>query len=108
MDPISALDQAISRAPAAVAAVDSLEGLATLESSLLGKESPVGEVRRRMATLDPLDKPRVGSRLNEAAEIINQLLTARRAELEDEDEGRRLLEESIDVTLESVTFPTGS
>ncbi len=108
VDPISALDQAISRAPAAVAAVDSLDGLATLESSLLGKESPVGEVRRRMGTLDPLDKPKVGSRLNEATEIINELLTARRAELEDEDEGRRLLEESIDVTLESVTFPTGS
>ena len=59
VDPISALDQAISRAPAAVAAVDSLDGLATLESSLLGKESPVGEVRRRMGTLDQIGRAHV-------------------------------------------------
>ncbi len=108
VDPISALDQAISQAPAAVAAVDSLEGLATLESTLLGKTSSVGEVRRGMGKLDPVDRPRVGAKLNEAAEVINTLLTNRRAELEDEDEGRRLQEESIDVTLEAITFPTGS
>lgn len=108
VDPISALDRAISETPAAVAAVDSLEGLAMLESTLLGKKSSLGEVRRRMGQLDPVDRPKVGAKLNEAAEVINALLTARRAELEAEDEGRRVQEESIDVTLQAITFPSGS
>jgi phenylalanyl-tRNA synthetase alpha chain len=50
----------------------------------------------------------VGAKLNEASGRINGLLAARRAELAAVAEGRRIREEAIDVTLETLTYPRGS
>jgi phenylalanyl-tRNA synthetase alpha chain len=46
--------------------------------------------------------------LNEASSLIQDLLEARRAELEAAEEERRLREETIDVTVPTVTMPKGS
>ena len=108
MDPISTLDGAISNAPASVAAADSIEELDRVESALLGKSSPVGKIRRSMGQLDASDRPAVGAKLSEASQQIQDLLDSRREELEAADEAHRLRDESIDVTLEAVTFPRGS
>jgi phenylalanyl-tRNA synthetase alpha chain len=108
MDPISKLESAIAEAPAAVAGVATLEELTTLESATLGKNSPVGEVRRSMGNLDPDERPKVGAKLKEATARIESLLAAKRHELERAEEERRLQEESIDVTLRSITLPAGS
>lgn len=108
MDPISKLEVAIAEAPSAVAGVASLEELTALESATLGKNSQVGEVRRSMGKLDPDERPRVGAKLKEATGRIETLLAAKRQELEGAEEEKRLQEESIDVTLRSVTLPAGS
>jgi phenylalanyl-tRNA synthetase alpha chain len=108
MDPIAILDKAISEAPDEVAGASSLDELEKIETQLLGKDSPVGQVRRSMGELDNDLKPRVGSKLNEASGRIGSLVASRRAELEAAEEERRLREESIDVTLEAVDFPTGT
>jgi len=108
MDPIAALDSAIAAAPDSITGAGSLEELAAVESVLLGKNSSVGEVRRSMGKLDAADRPKVGAKLNEASERIGTLLEVRRSELEIAEEAGRLADESIDVTLEAVTFPRGS
>ncbi|HEY6635261.1 MAG TPA: phenylalanine--tRNA ligase subunit alpha [Acidimicrobiia bacterium] len=108
MDPLAILDQAIADAPAAVARIDSRESLENVESDLLGKDSPIGQVRRSMGSLDGDLKPRVGAKLNEATARIDRLLDEKRLAVQEAEESRRLLEEEIDVTLERVTFPTGS
>ncbi len=108
MDPIAALDDAIAGAPASVASASTLEELDRVESSLLGKNSPVGAVGSSMGQLDASDRPKVGAKLNEASSVIQGLLADRREALQGADEERRLREESIDVTLESVTIPSGS
>ena len=108
MDPIAALDDAIAGALETTSAALTLHELDRAESSLLGKNSPVGEVRRSMGKIDASDRPKVGAKLNEASEKIGALLSARRQELEILDAERHLEEEAIDVTLESVTFPAGS
>ncbi|MEA1904182.1 MAG: phenylalanine--tRNA ligase subunit alpha [Actinomycetota bacterium] len=108
MDAISSLSRAIDDAPSAIAAADSLAALDAVESQLLGKGSAVDAVRRSMGTLDPEDRPKVGAKLNEANTRIGELLTRRRAELEAADEEVRLREEAIDVTLEAVSFRSGS
>ena len=108
MDAIASLESAIADAPAAVAAADSLESLSAIESALLGKDSIVGGVRRSMGGLDPEDRPKVGAKLNEANGKIGALLSSRRSELEAIEEEKRLTEESIDVTLESIAFQAGS
>ncbi|HXV72802.1 MAG TPA: phenylalanine--tRNA ligase subunit alpha [Acidimicrobiia bacterium] len=108
MDPIATLEQVIVDAPAAVDSAGSLDALEKVESALLGKESPVGQVRRSMGKLDDELKPEVGSRLNEASSRIRELLAVRRSELEAIEEERRLREETIDVTLASFEIPAGS
>lgn len=108
MDPIATLDQAIAEAPAEIASASTLEQLEKVENHLLGKDSDVGLVRRSMGRLDEALKPKVGAKLNEASGRIGSMLASRREELEAADEERRLREESIDVTLEAVTFPSGT
>jgi phenylalanyl-tRNA synthetase alpha chain len=108
MNPGSVLDDVLAAAPQAIGGAGSLEELDRIESSLLGKSSTIGEVRRSMGDLDSEERPRVGARLNQVTEEIQSLLAARRSELEVEDEARRLSDEKIDVTLESYVFPRGS
>lgn len=108
MDAISKLETAMADAPAAVAAVTTLDELNGLESAILGKTSPIGEVRRSMGSFDASERPLVGAKLKEASNLVNSLLDNRRSELETAEEERRLEEESIDVTLSAVTFPSGS
>lgn len=61
-----------------------------------------------MGRLEPVERPKVGAKLNEATQAIEALLIERRRELEAADEERRLRDESIDVTLESIRLPSGS
>jgi phenylalanyl-tRNA synthetase alpha chain len=108
MNPGTVLDDVLAAAPQAIGGADTLDDLDRVESSLLGKSSKIGEVRRSMGSLDSEDRPRVGARLSEVTEQIQNMLAARRSVLEVEDEARRLSDEKIDVTLESYTFPRGS
>ncbi len=108
MDPISILDQAIADAPAEVARIDSAERLAQVETTLLGKDSPVGQVRRSMGSYDDSLRPKVGAKLNEATIAINALLDEKRLVVEAQEEQQRLAAETIDVTLERLQFPVGS
>jgi len=108
MDPIATLDRAIAGAPEEVAGATSLDDLEKIEMHLLGKDSPLGQVRRAMGSLANDLKPQVGAKLNEAAGRIGDLLAGRRAELEAFEEVRRLRDEAIDVTLPTVEYPTGA
>jgi phenylalanyl-tRNA synthetase alpha chain len=108
MDPIATLEQAMADAPASVASAASVDELEKIESELLGKDSTVGRVRRTMGRLDDELKPKVGSKLNQASSRIQELLAARRSELEVVEEERRLREEAIDVTLAALEIPAGS
>lgn len=108
MDPIRDLDSVIAAAPELVAAADSLASLDRAEADLLGKNSKVGEVRMSMGQIDSEVRPKVGAKLNEASGRIGVLIAKRRAQLEIEDEERRLSEEAIDVSLQAVTFAAGS
>lgn len=108
MDPVSTLDSAIAAAPDEVGAARTLDDLTLVESRLLGKDSAVGQVRRSMGQLDTDLKPRVGAKLKEASERIQGLVAARRVELETVEEERRLRDETIDVTLETIRFPAAS
>lgn len=108
MDPIKTLDQVIADAPASVDDAETLDALAEVESGLLGKDSAVGRVRRSMGQLDNELKPKVGAKLNEATSRIQEILQAKRTELDAREEEQRLIDESIDVTLESLRYPSGS
>jgi phenylalanyl-tRNA synthetase alpha chain len=108
MDSTGALDDVLATAPAAIDAAATLEELDRVESGLLGKSSPVGDVRRSMGGLDPAERPIIGARLKEVTERIQGMLEKRRASLEMEREALLLEEDRIDVSLESHSFPLGA
>jgi len=108
MDPGSALEGVLADAPRLIAGASSLEELDRVESSLLGKSSTIGEVRRSMGSLEPGERPLIGAKLKDVTEHVQTLLSGRRVELEVEDEARRLTEDRLDVTLETHSFPRGS
>lgn len=108
MTPLEQLETARESAAELIEAARDLNSLANAENDLLGKDSAIGKVRRSMGSLDPDDRPVVGAALQETTAVITSLLETRRTELETEAEKRQLADERIDVTLESVTFPTGS
>lgn len=108
MDPIATLDETLAEAPGLIDSAETLEQLEQVESDLLGKSSNVGDVRRSMGQLDPELRPVVGAKLNEVSTELDTRLSERREQLESRAEAERLIEESIDVTLDSVEIQTGS
>ncbi len=108
MTAVSLLDDALAGAPEAIEGARTLEDLEEVESSLLGKASTVGEVRRSMGAIDPAKRPDVGARLNDVTAEIRRLLAQRRTRLEKSDVNRRLTGDAIDVTLERVQIQRGS
>jgi phenylalanyl-tRNA synthetase alpha chain len=108
MDPLSTLDEVLAGAPGDIETVATLDDLDRVESSLLGRASEVGGIRRAMGSLDEELRPRVGARLNEVTGAIQELLAIRRRHIETVEEAARFGEEAIDVTLGAVSFPRGS
>jgi phenylalanyl-tRNA synthetase alpha chain len=108
MDSSSVLDDVLAGAPAIIDAAASVEELDRVESSLLGKTSSIGEVRRSMGRLDDAERPIVGARLNEVTEQIRTMLDKRRSALEVEGEALLLEEDRIDVTLEAYRLPVAT
>ena len=108
MNPIETLDDVLAGAAASIDAAGSIEELERVESSLLGKSSQLGSVRRAMGGLEASERPAVGAKLNEVTAGIQALLAAKRVSLELVEERMRLTDDRIDVTLESVSFPRGT
>lgn len=108
MDPATTLEAILKDAPSRVEAASSLEELDRVEGELTGRNSALGDVRRSMANLDPVDRPVVGARLNEVTTELQQLISNRRQHLESLDEAERLKDDGIDVTLKAFTFPRGA
>lgn len=108
MDPISVLDKAIADAPELIEDASTLAELEAVEGSIVGKDSPVGEVRRAMGKIDAALRPAVGAKLNEASSRVTKLIDARRQVLQAAEEVRQLSAEAIDVTLESIRLKRGA
>lgn len=107
MEQLNVLQQAQDSAAAAVDAAATLSELDRVESSLLGKESAIGEVRRSMGQIEADLRPKVGAKLQEVTAAVEAQIEARREELEAREADRRLAEERVDVTLPRLTYPTG-
>ncbi|HYZ11073.1 MAG TPA: hypothetical protein VE962_04180, partial [Actinomycetota bacterium] len=61
---IDRLRQARARGLAAIEAAATLEDLRSAEVVALGRKSPVAEVQRSLAAIDPADRPEVGRAVN--------------------------------------------
>jgi phenylalanyl-tRNA synthetase alpha chain len=105
---VADLEAILESAPVRIDAAVDLAELDHIESDLLGRRSYINEQRRGLGTLDPVERPAVGARLNDAAEQINQLVRARREVLERTAADHLLADDSVDVSLVRRTIRQGT
>ncbi len=85
--------------PDKVEAAETLEELAGLEAEAIGKRSLVAQARRELGTLDPDARRVVGRQIQETADEMARVLTARRTVLEAATDATILERERVDMTL---------
>jgi phenylalanyl-tRNA synthetase alpha chain len=107
MDLLDRLREARDAAQEAVAGAADPDELDRVESSLLGKDSAIGQIRRSMGQIDAEMRPTVGAMLQDVTAAVTSLVETRREQLEAREAERRLAGEKIDVTLPALTYPTG-
>jgi len=81
-----------------IAGAATLEELAELDRSNLGKGSELGGFKRQMGALDPDERRTVGAALNEARRAVEAAVAARRAELDAAAARERAAAERLDLT----------
>lgn len=88
--------------------VDSPEQLSKLQSELLGKNSVINQELRNLKDLDPAERVAHGARLNQIKQTLLGEIEAKAHQLRTAEINRRLLTETLDVTLSSRPHPRGS
>jgi phenylalanyl-tRNA synthetase alpha chain len=87
------------RARAEISAAEDLQALTGVRARYLGKKGSVAELLRSIGGLEPSERARVGKSANAAKRRIEELVEARREELERAGHARALARRSLDVTL---------
>lgn len=93
---------------AAIGAAGSLAEIAQVRIDHVGDRSPLALANREIGALPPQARKEAGQRVGQARGAISQVLAARTAELEDAEEERALVNESVDVTLPWDINPIGA
>lgn len=104
MELSSTVDDALAR----IAAAASSSELEALSAQLLGRNSPLGDTRRKLGQLPAEERPTAGARLNEATEKLNAAFAARRVDLEKNGADQLLASDAVDVTAELWSLRPGN
>lgn len=88
-----------AEALSACGAAASLADLEEVRVRYLGRRGALTALLRELGSLDPAERPAVGSLANAVRDELERTLEARRRELEAEEEAHRLRAEVVDVTL---------
>ncbi len=106
MDP--RLETLRTQAPGLVDDADSLEALDAVEQQVVGRASPIAEIRRGLGQLPAEERPIVGRAVKEVADEIAVLVDRRRSVLEDEAETALLAADAVDLTVPMDERATGT
>jgi phenylalanyl-tRNA synthetase alpha chain len=98
-DLVARADAALERGRAAVAAADTLPDLDELDRTLLGKTSPLNDIREAIKSIDAADRAAVGQAMGAARSGLTEAIAARRDELNTDARAAALVHDRIDLTL---------
>ncbi|WP_110687403.1 phenylalanine--tRNA ligase subunit alpha [Salinicola aestuarinus] len=104
MDHLPAL---VSEAKAAIAAAEDAQSLDQVRVRFLGKKGEITALLKGLGKLPAEDRPAAGERINEAKQLLQQELDARKQALEQAEMASRLDAERVDVTLPGRGEPGG-
>ena len=107
MDLLASLEELRSTGAASVAAAASLEELARVEATTVGRESPIARARRSLGDMPAEERRDAGRAINEVAVGLQSAIDERREALERAQRAAQLATETIDVTLDYERLPTG-
>lgn len=93
------LDALVDEARAAILRAVAPTEVENLRVHYLGKKGVLTEQLKQLGGLSPDDRPRVGQWVNDAKEILQETLQARKQELENALRQERLARETLDVSL---------
>jgi phenylalanyl-tRNA synthetase alpha chain len=93
------IDQLRAQGEAAVAAAPDTAALEEARIAWLGRKAELPNLLRGVAQLPPEERGRVGRAANEARKALEEALEARQVELASAELERRLVEDTVDVTL---------
>jgi len=94
----AALRALVDNASAAIAELESVEGLNQLKASLMGKKSALTEARKSLGSLDPDQRKSAGQAINDARSQIEALFSERQASLAADARELALEAERLDLT----------
>ena len=96
---MSQLAELVARAKAAISQASDVAALDNVRVEYLGKKGHLTLQMTTLRELPPEERPAAGAVINEAKEQVQQVLNARKAELESAALNARLAAETIDVSL---------
>ena len=95
---MSDLENLTKEAEEASNAVSTLEGLAQVQAQFLGKKSKLVKAKRALGTLPAEDRANAGKEINEIKGQIEQLISGRKAVLQESEWSSKFNEERLDLT----------
>ncbi len=93
------LQTIISQAKMAVKSVTDLAKLDEIRVQYLGKKGELTSMMKMLGKLSHEERPKAGQIINEAKQMVQGILNAKKRELDDAKLAKQLAEESIDITL---------
>lgn len=102
------LQTIISKAQEAVSAVTDLAKLDDIRVQYLGKKGELTDMMKMLGKLSNEERPKAGQIINEAKQMVQGILNAKKRELDDAKLAKQLSEETIDVTLPGRDVDVGS
>jgi phenylalanyl-tRNA synthetase alpha chain len=102
------LQNIISQAKNAVDSVTDLVKLDEIRVQYLGKKGELTSMMKMLGTLSKEERPKAGQVINEAKQMVQGILNAKKRELDDAKLAKQLAEESIDITLPGRHVDLGS
>ncbi|VAW49201.1 Phenylalanyl-tRNA synthetase alpha chain, partial [hydrothermal vent metagenome] len=102
------LQNIISQAKSAVESVTDLAALDDIRVQYLGKKGELTNMMKMLGKLSKEERPKAGQIINEAKQMVQGILNAKKRELDDAKLAKQLAEESIDITLPGRQVDLGS
>ncbi|WP_019555849.1 phenylalanine--tRNA ligase subunit alpha [Thiomicrorhabdus arctica] len=102
------LQTIILKAQEAVSGVTELAKLDDIRVQYLGKKGELTDMMKMLGKLSNEERPKAGQIINEAKQMVQSILNAKKRELDDAKLAKQLSEETIDVTLPGRDVDVGS
>jgi phenylalanyl-tRNA synthetase alpha chain len=98
-DLVARADELLETGRKAIAASTALPDLDELDRTLLGKASPLNEIREAIKSVDAADRAAVGQAMGAARQGLSDAIAARRDELAAEARAAALVHDRLDLTI---------